>query len=138
MESKKNAQTEVVATCDIKIGKVEITSDRILSMRIYKGQEVTMETVHTILNFIEQQGGGKYLKLFIFEPYADVSSEVKNFAASPPGYEHTLADAIVVVGLPQRIIADFYLKFNKPEVPTKIFRTEAKAREWLLKFKVDS
>lgn len=57
---------------------------------------------------------------------------------SPPGYEHTLADAIVVVGLLQRITADFYLKFNKPEVPTKIFRTEIKAREWLLKFKVDS
>ncbi len=49
MGSKKNTQTEVVATCDIKIEKVEITADRILSMRINKGQEVTMETVHTML-----------------------------------------------------------------------------------------
>lgn len=52
MGSKKNTQTEVVATCDIKIEKVEITADRILSMRINKGQEVTMETVHTMLIFI--------------------------------------------------------------------------------------
>jgi len=41
------------------------------------------------------------------------------------------AEAFVVNSLPTRLIANFYMKFNKPPNPTKIFNTVEKAEEWL-------
>lgn len=39
--------------------------------------------------------------------------------------------AIVVNNMPTRIIANFFVKFNRPQTPTKVFNDYNKAIEWL-------
>ena len=58
--------------------------------------------------------------------------ESRDFSASSEGQRFTIADAIVVSNLGQRILVNFYLKFNKPTKPSKAFTTEVQAIDWLL------
>lgn len=44
--------------------------------------------------------------------------------------------AIVISTLSQRILANFYIKFHKPLVATKVFNTHMEALAWLKKCKV--
>lgn len=37
--------------------------------------------------------------------------------------------------LPTRLISNFFIKFNKLHCPTRMFKSEEKARKWLLSFK---
>ena len=59
------------------------------------------------------------------------SAEVREYVASEPRSKLVTADAFIVNSLPQRIIANFYLKWNKPVRPTKMFDKEEEAIEWL-------
>jgi hypothetical protein len=44
------------------------------------------------------------------------------------------ADAFVIYSLPQKLVGNFYLKVNKPPVPTRFFKTPEEAIRWLRKF----
>ena len=62
------------------------------------------------------------------------SSESRTFSASEEGLRYTIADAMVVNNLAQKLIVSFYLKVNKPPKPSKAFSTEEDAMNWLLSF----
>lgn len=47
-----------------------------------------------------------------------------------------LAEAFVVKSLPNRLIASFYMRFDKPPNPTKIFNSISDAEQWLRKVNV--
>ncbi len=40
----------------------------------------------------------------------------------------------MISDLPQKIVGNFFLKFDKPARPTKIFTKEEEAVEWLKQF----
>lgn len=61
----------------------------------------------------------------------DTTKDARDFLASTKGCEGFIAGAIVVNTILENIIASLYLYLNKPVVPTKIFKDEAKAKEWL-------
>ena len=44
------------------------------------------------------------------------------------------ADAMLVDSLHIRMIANFYMKFDTPTLPVKLFGTEEEAKEWLKQF----
>ena len=46
--------------------------------------------------------------------------------------KYTIADAIIVSNLAQKILINFYLKFNKPPKPSQAFNSEEQAINWLL------
>lgn len=79
----------------------------------------------------ELAGGKKVLIVNIAGKQTTATSAARNFAASPEAIEYTLAEAYVVNNLPQKIIANFYINFHKPLVPTKIFNNAEAAIVWL-------
>ncbi|WP_258540770.1 DUF7793 family protein [Parvicella tangerina] len=62
----------------------------------------------------------------------DLAPEVREFSASSEENKYTIADAIVISSQAHDIVSNFYVKFNKPVKPTKIFTDRSKAIEWLL------
>ncbi|MGE0560760.1 MAG: hypothetical protein AB7O47_03005 [Flavobacteriales bacterium] len=64
----------------------------------------------------------------------NVTKEAREFSASVDGLKYSSAEAYVFNSLPHRIIGNFYLKFNKPSVPTKFFNTKEEAEVWLKTF----
>ncbi len=75
------------------------------------------------------------LILMVADSTTQFTSEAREFSASKEGLRFSMAEALVVKNLAQKLIVSFYLKFNKPSKPSRAFNTEEEAIEWLLSFK---
>ncbi len=64
--------------------------------------------------------------------YSSVSNEARNFFANDPEILAIRKKiAIVINNMPTRIIANFFVRFNQPQTPTKVFNDYDKAIDWL-------
>lgn len=64
----------------------------------------------------------------------DSTKEARDFLASEKGGEGFSAVALYVHSTLETIIANLFIFLNKPKVPTKIFKDETKAKEWLKQY----
>ena len=62
---------------------------------------------------------GKGLVLMIADSTTQFTSDARDFSASKEGLRFSIAEAMVVKNLAQRLVVSFYLKFNQPSVPSK-------------------
>jgi hypothetical protein len=85
-----------------------------------------------VYGFLNRNGGVRFYNIYEFESFAEMDPEVREWSANTSGNNYTFVDAIVISNFAQKLIADFYLKFNKPAMPTKIFKSREKASEWIL------
>lgn len=76
-------------------------------------------------------GDKKRPLLVITAPYGNLDSEAREYMASLESTKYSTAEAFVISSLGQKILANFYLKVNKPNVPTRIFNDIKQAEEWL-------
>jgi len=72
------------------------------------------------------------LFLIVIQEFSIGNYEVQKEFASKDRSEIKIKEAAVINSLPMKIIGNFHLKFFKPGHPSKIFKTEEKALEWLL------
>ncbi|MES2515041.1 MAG: hypothetical protein V4580_12900 [Bacteroidota bacterium] len=75
------------------------------------------------------------LVLMVAGSTTQFTSDARDFSASREGLRFSIAEAMLVKNLAQRIIVSFYLKINKPAKPSKAFNTEEDAINWLLSLK---
>mgnify|MGYP006106308497 CR=1 FL=1 len=87
------------------------------------------------LNWVESLGGKKYLNLFEGGYNTDFDMMVREYASSADENNYTIADAIITSTLSLNMVAKFYIQFNKPHMPTKVFDNRDEAIQWLLSFK---
>ena len=66
---------------------------------------------------------------------AELTSEARKIAASKENTENLVAQAIVVKWVATKLIANAFMKLNKPHYPVKTFSDEGKAVKWLLAHK---
>jgi hypothetical protein len=116
---------------DIGPALFRVYENRIYHVIIKKGEKVSMEVVQEGYIFLEEHGGGQFYNIYQFESFSDADPEVREWAASPSNNSYTHVDAIVFNSFPQKIIADFYVRFNKPIKPTKIFKSLDNALIWV-------
>lgn len=76
-------------------------------------------------------GDLKYTVLFIPGAEATISEEARKISASPAHNRNALAKAILVSTIHQRLIGNFFIKFYRPPVPTRVFDKEESALDWL-------
>jgi hypothetical protein len=63
------------------------------------------------------------------------SEEARKIVSSEQFKNITIAMAVVVgYSLPIKMVANFFMKINKPLTPTKLFSNREKAKEWLDNF----
>lgn len=105
---------------------------RIFHAIVKSGEKVSLEMTKRGYEFLDRNGGGRFYNLYQFESYAEMDPEVRDWAADTSGNNYTYCDAIIISNLAQKIIANFYIKFNKPKMPTKVFTSTEKAMEWIL------
>ena len=109
-----------------------IYSNRIFHVSIPRFHKIGKAVVDSGYAFLDENGGGRFHNIYQFNSFSDVEPEIREWAADSTGNHYTISDAIVIGSLSQKIISDFYLKFNKPVKPTKIFYSLDKAAEWTL------
>ena len=72
---------------------------------------------------------------FIFSAgeFVSITKEARKNATKMEDQVPVSASAVLVINLAQKLIADFYYKFDKPKNPLKVFRDFDKGIEWLKK-----
>jgi hypothetical protein len=66
--------------------------------------------------------------------HVNITPEARNNAIVIEDLSPVCATAVVVQNLAYRLIADFYLKINKPKTPYKVFTDKKAAFAWCLQF----
>lgn len=74
-----------------------------------------------------------YVVLVTAGLFASISKEARDYVSSDKVAENTIAKAVVVDNLAKRIIGNFYVRFNKPVIPTSLFDNRKEAITWLKK-----
>ncbi|MBK9283472.1 MAG: hypothetical protein IPM51_04045 [Sphingobacteriaceae bacterium] len=74
--------------------------------------------------------GKRHVILVIAGARTSATKEAREYAANNPVLGR-LAEAVIIKSMSVRILGNVYINFNKPKVPTKLFKTEEEAEEWL-------
>jgi hypothetical protein len=64
---------------------------------------------------------------------AEIDKDAREFGSSKEANNHTHGAALLVKSMAQQLIGNYYLKFNHPRYPTKIFYKKDKALDWIRK-----
>lgn len=115
-----------------KISTVFLREDGILQLNINPDREFTIFDCNELINAAKAIGNGqKFLNLIMVGENTLADHESRVLSCSKEGSIYKLADAFVISSLAQKIIANFYMKVNKPYVPTRFFNNEPDAVNWL-------
>jgi hypothetical protein len=123
-------QSSLIAEKEINGVIFRLYENRVFYVTIPRFEKIGKIIIDQGYAFLDEHGGGKYHNVYQFESFSDVEPETREWAADSNGNLYTHSDAIVIGSLSQKIITDFYLRFNRPSHPTKIFYSIDKAAEW--------
>ena len=111
---------------------VSLRNDGIMQIEIKETEEFLVQDVKDVLSVVGEIGGEKkYPILTIVNGYVLVDKETRAYLACEEGNRYTLADAFVINSLALKLVGNFYLKFDNPKCPTKIFNCPDDAAVWL-------
>jgi hypothetical protein len=132
MNLLENDHYNIVNKCVMERISFVWRADNILHYQVSEGAHITMDDINASLEVVRGWGkDNKYLHLFEAGHNSSVDNEVREWAASPDQNQFTVADAILVRDRAQRLIANFYVRFNNPIKPTKVFTSQSEAINWL-------
>lgn len=124
-------ELELIDEEDIGSVVYRLYDERIFHAIIKKGERFTLPMTEKGYGFLNRNGGGRFYNIYEFGSFSDMDAELREWCADTSGNNYTYVDAIVISNFAQKLVADFYLRFNKPKMPTKIFNSREKALEWI-------
>lgn len=123
------AQSEIIS---FEGYTIFLRNDNIIQLQFKDGFSGEVEDAINIVNTIKKLGNGiKYPLLVIYADDNLFSKETREYTASNEVSKFIKADALVMKNLAIKIIGNFYLKFNKPTRPTRVFVDAETAVQWL-------
>jgi len=103
-------------------------------LHIFKNVEITVEDVDIIVTAQKKLCGKKRPTLVICDDFSTTNAEVLKYVSKNTNFPFSLAGAFVIKSIAQKLLANFYLKFNFPERPTKFFNNKNDAIDWLKQY----
>lgn len=112
--------------------KVELRDDGIIQFFYGDNITYTMKETEELENaVIKITKGVVHKSLRIAGKFSNIDIEVMKYLSRGKGTLFTLADSFVLHSMAQKLLANFYLKINKPVLPTKFFTEITEADQWL-------
>ncbi len=88
--------------------------------------------VKKIINHrLEVLKGKSYPFLSNIKSIKNSTKEARDFLASKEGCQGALSVAILINSQVSKMIANFFIGYSKPFIPTRMFTDEAEAKKWL-------
>ncbi len=132
-------KSELVDSATVDGLFIAIYENGLLHVKVPRYYSIDLDVFIKCQNYIRTYGEDKkYHFVFEFASFSEVDPELRKKRASSEGSEFSLSDALVISNLPQKMMGDFYLKFNKPVRPSKFFFSLEKAVDWSLNLKEKS
>lgn len=112
--------------------------NRIIRARFHDGAEVTLEDAQANLAATAKLAGGRPLPVMVdLRGVRSQSAEARAYFAGPQALAVCTAVALVIGSPLSRMIGNFFLGFNRPPMPTRLFTKEEDAAVWLERFLVE-
>lgn len=107
----------------------------ILYVKILEGTEIDLgDAVDNFLTIKQLRAGQRRLKLVDIRGCRKITKQAKAYSLKEDTPEKTIAKAIIVKSIIEKIINIFFMNHNKPQVPVGFFLSEIKALKWLNSF----
>lgn len=124
---------EVTILLDNEYFKLELSDSIIFGT--WKNSFIDIDIAKkTVSGRLKVTEGKSYPVLIKIKSIRDSTKEARDFLASEKGCEGITAGAILVDSVLANMIAYLFIYLNKPQIPTKVFKDETKAKEWLGQF----
>ncbi len=118
---------------EFKFGKLS-KGDWYFKFRPNEGFEFDVETITSLMErCIDISKGERFCMLVDAKRFIKATPEARAHAAKAGYNRFIISRAIVTDSLPIKISANFFIRFNKPVVPTRVFTSEKVALDWLEK-----
>ena len=112
----------------------ELLKPNIVMVTVKDNSIIDIEEIIAIKKLnVELVGGVNYGLIIETGRYTSISNEARTMMVTKQIEENRVAIAIIINHLPQRILANFFLKINNPAVPAKIFSSRQRALQWMEK-----
>ena len=123
---------KIIETVRLTHTKIELRDDGIIQFFYGDHIQYTMTEAKELEAVVEKiTKGVTHKSLRIAGKFSNIDMEVMRYLSRGRGALFTLADSFVIHSMPQKLLANFYLKINKPVLPTKFFTEIAEADKWL-------
>lgn len=124
-----------IRTVELPEATIKLRSDSIVYVLFKEGTTIDIPLQMRLLDAYNDICDGRKLP-FLFDAmeHVSITKEAKVNAIEIEAMAPVTASAIVARNLAYRLIAEFYLKINKPKTPFKIFKNEEDAVSWLRLF----
>lgn len=128
-------EPKIIAKKDIGFANIQVGDDGIMYIDIRTDGEFSLDHAKRLFEASLEVGKGKpFPNLIMLGRYFLPTSEARQYVGSPERSSKALAEAYVIKSLPQKLLGNFYIRFDKPLAPTKLFTDEKKALLWLKQF----
>lgn len=116
--------------------QIFVIEENLFRMKPFEAVELNVEDAQEMRSvFKELSKGQKYGILIDGTNFFTSTSDVRKLIANREYSAHRYATALVTNLLANRIFGNFFLSFNKPSSPTRIFNDEEQALNWIRKHK---
>jgi len=116
---------------DLKNCSLELDNEEVVELHIFPECTVDVDEIEEIFEKIHSVFPSARGLLVTAGKQATLSQEAREKVSSGNVTEQIIADAIVVEHYQHHMTANFFVRYNKPQRPTQIFKTEEEARAWL-------
>ena len=131
----QNKKVENITTEICEAFTINFRSDGILHSHTSSNVDFNVESLEKFNVVMGRMVNYKKVPLLItLDEFAIPPVETRVFWAKKESCPYASADAYVATNIGHQIMGNLYLTFNKPGRPTKIFKTEEGAVEWLKTF----
>jgi hypothetical protein len=130
-----SAEITITKEIDLDEARISLRSDSIAVVKFKKNTVLDVPLQIRLLVAYNELVGNK-LTPFIFEAEEGVTitKEARDNATNLEEESPCMASAVVVQNIAYAMIANFYMKFNKPKRPYKVFNDKQEAIDWLKLF----
>lgn len=108
-------------------------NERILYVELFAGNELhladSIDNYEATLKLTNNEAHCCFTKAL---GNMDISSDARKHASSAEIQIGLIANAVLVNSMATRIAGNFYIRFNKPSSPTRIFTNAEDAMSWLV------
>lgn len=129
---RHRAETEDAPADALRTRTCALWIDRVVRGRFFPGAEVELADAAENVAATARLTGGRALPALIdLRAVRAQSAEARAYLAGPEATRVANAVALLIESPLSRMVGNFYLGFNRPEVPTRLFTSEGEALAWL-------
>ncbi len=109
-----------------------LREDGIVEVKFINNSIIDVKACEELLAVYDQiLENKKYPILHLTGEFVTFTKKARSFSASDRGLQYSKVEAYVFTSLAYKIVANFYIKFNKPRVSTRFFKSKEEALTWL-------